>query len=406
MGKCTGMEALDNQINTSFSSELYRQYGWFDDIFLPPVQEASDEFFDKGFEFKLVSISENMNILTKSESFFVTKVQVGPRNDIFIRISQTAISVILDKILGKTNKKFDLSNISDLEAKIITSFNDYLYEKISDNINKENLTKRPDEINLSYFVRNMSSDESARFVISIPKQMLNPKTLAEPENPVDDRVFKDALSEVNLHIGSTMFSVSDIKHISVGDIVVFENSKASEMTLVCDNILQKFTLNPNQELIIPYDDNGGEDMDNSENVTNLWDSLQVEMSAEFDKVKISLGELKDIQEGLVVDISSVYNNKVFLKVGDKVIAKGELVIINDRYGVKISNVTAEDIMAGAPLSIADINPVPAGEQAPVQSAIQNPNAPAQAAQAQPAAGGGGGGDDFDYSDFDIDADDL
>ena len=379
---------IDNSIKTSFSSELYRQFGWFDDTFVPPVQEASDEFFDKGFEFKLVSISENMNVLTKSESFFVTKVQVGPRNDIFIRISQSAISVILDKILGKTNKRFDLSSISDLEAKIITSFNDYLYEKISGNINKENLTKYPEEINMSYFVRNMSSDESARFVISVPKQMLNPLTLAEPENPLNDRIFKDALSEVNLHVGSTMFSVNDIKHISVGDIVVFENSNSHEMTLVCDNILQKFNLNPNEELIIPYDYNGGDEMDNSQNITNLWDSLQVEMSAEFDKIKISLGELKDIQEGLVVDISSVYNNKVSLKVGNKIIAKGELVIINDRYGVKISNVTAEDIMAGAPVSIADVEPI--GE---VQATQQ-------------AQGGAEGGGDFDYSDFDIDADDL
>ena len=405
MGKCSGMEnTFDNTIKTSFSSELYRQFGWFDDTFVPPVQEASDEFFGKGFEFKLVSISENMNVLTKSESFFVTKVQVGPRNDIFIRISQSAISVILDKILGKTNKRFDLSSISDLEAKIITSFNDYLYEKISENINKENLTKYPEEINISYFVRNMSSDESARFVISIPKQMLNPLTLAEPENPLDDRIFKDALSEVNLHVGSTMFSVSDIKHISVGDIVVFENSNSHEMTLVCDNILQKFNLNPNEELIIPYDDNGGDEMDNSQNITNLWDSLQVEMSAEFDKIKISLGELKDIQEGLVVDISSVYNNKVALKVGNKIIAKGELVIINDRYGVKISNVTAEDIMAGAPVSIADAEPI--GEAEPQKSAIINPEAPAEE-QAQPAQGGAeGGGGDFDYSDFDIDADDL
>ena len=396
------MDALDNQIKTSFSSELYRQFGWFRDIFLPPVQEASDEFFDKGFEFKLVSISENMNVLTKSESFFVTKVEVAPRNDIFIRISQTAISVILDKILGKTNKKFELSSISDLEAKIITSFNDYLYSKISDNINKENLTKHPDEINISYFVRNMSSDESARFVISIPKQMLNPKTLAEPEKPIDERMFKDALSEVNLHVGSTFFSVNDIKNISVGDVVLFENSNSREMTLVCDNILQKFSINPNPELIIPYDDNGGDDMDNSVNINNLWDSLQVEMNAEFDKIKISLGELKDIQEGLVVDISSVYNNKVSLKVGDKIIARGELVIINDRYGVKISNVTAEDIMAGAPLSVADVNPVSPDTQ-PVQSAVQNPSAQNSQPQAAPA---GGGGDDFDYSDFDLDADDL
>ncbi len=405
MGKCSGMEnTIDNSIKTSFSSELYRQFGWFDDTFVPPVQEASDEFFDKGFEFKLVSISENMNVLTKSESFFVTKVQVGPRNDIFIRISQSAISVILDKILGKTNKRFDLSSISDLEAKIITSFNDYLYEKISGNINKENLTKYPEEINMSYFVRNMSSDESARFVISVPKQMLNPLTLAEPENPLNDRIFKDALSEVNLHVGSTMFSVNDIKHISVGDIVVFENSNSHEMTLVCDNILQKFNLNPNEELIIPYDYNGGDEMDNSQNITNLWDSLQVEMSAEFDKIKISLGELKDIQEGLVVDISSVYNNKVSLKVGNKIIAKGELVIINDRYGVKISNVTAEDIMAGAPVSIADVEPI--GEVEPQKPAIINPDAPAEEQATQPAQGGAEGGGDFDYSDFDIDADDL
>ena len=395
---------IDNSIKTSFSSELYRQFGWFDDTFVPPVQEASDEFFDKGFEFKLVSISENMNVLTKSESFFVTKVQVGPRNDIFIRISQSAISVILDKILGKTNKRFDLSSISDLEAKIITSFNDYLYEKISGNINKENLTKYPEEINISYFVRNMSSDESARFVISIPKQMLNPLTLAEPENPLNDRIFKDALSEVNLHVGSTMFSVNDIKHISVGDIVVFENSNSHEMTLVCDNILQKFNLNPNEELIIPYDYNGGDEMDNSQNITNLWDSLQVEMSAEFDKIKISLGELKDIQEGLVVDISSVYNNKVSLKVGNKIIAKGELVIINDRYGVKISNVTAEDIMAGAPVSIADVEPV--GEQEEQKSAIINPDAPPEEQATESEPGGAEGGGDFDYSDFDIDADDL
>ena len=129
------METLDTNIKTSFSSELYRQYGWFNDIFLPPIQEASDEFFNKGFEFKLVAISENMNVLTKSETFFVSKIQIAPRNDIYIRISQTAISVILDKILGKTNKKFSLSTLSDLEAKIVTTFSDFMYDKIKDNIN-------------------------------------------------------------------------------------------------------------------------------------------------------------------------------------------------------------------------------------------------------------------------------
>ena len=72
--------------------------------------------------------------------------------------------------------------------------------------------------------------------------------------------------------------------------------------------------------------------------TNLWDSIQVDMTAEFEKVKLSLGELKSIEEGLIVDLCSVYDNKISLKVGGKTIALGELVIINDRFGVKIENV--------------------------------------------------------------------
>ena len=102
------MERPDKDIKTSLPSEVYSQFNWFKNVFEPPVQSASDEFFDPGFEYKLISVSENMNVLTQNESFFVTKVQLDDKNDVFIRISQNAIQVILDKILGKSNKKFDL----------------------------------------------------------------------------------------------------------------------------------------------------------------------------------------------------------------------------------------------------------------------------------------------------------
>ena len=35
---------------------------------------------------------------------------------------------------------------------------------------------------------------------------------------------------------------------------------------------------------------------------NIWDNILVDISAEFEGVKISLGEIKQISEGLVVDI--------------------------------------------------------------------------------------------------------
>lgn len=384
-------------LKTSLPSEIYNQFTWFKEYFEPPVQAASDEFFNPGFEYKLVSISENMNVLTQNESFFVTKVQLDEKNDVFIRISAQAIQVILDKILGKSSKKFDLSNISDLEAKIITTFNEFLYSKVSGKIDKTKLDRKPVTVNLSYFLRNVASDESARLVLSFPKASLAPESLAPvaDENKIDEMIFRECMVDVRVKVGSTKFAVSDIKNLSVGDIVVFDNSDARTMVLYYNNIVQQFLLKQNDAIREDHDANdrkneGEDDMDTS-SLTTLWDSLQIEITAEFETIKISLGDLKNIQEGLVVDVSSVYNNVVSLKVGEQVVAEGELVIVNDRYGVKVNKVTADQYkntdsveglvdmvtQAGANVSVAPNSAISSSADA-------------------------GGGDEFDYSDFDVD----
>ncbi len=404
MGNSTKMEKPDKDIKTSLPSEVYSQFNWFKTYFEPPVQAASDEFFDPGFQYKLVSVSENMNVLTQNESFFVTKVQLDEKNDVFIRVSQNAIRVILDKILGKSNKKFDLSNISDLEAKIIATFNEFVYSKLSSKIDKTKLNKKPITVNLSYFLRNIASDESARFVLSFPKAALSPELLPPipDEKRINEMLFKDCMVDVRVKVGSTKFAVNDIKKLSIGDIVVFDNSDAQTMVLYYNNIIQQFMLKQNEAIIIEHDsdsadDEGDENMDTT-SITALWDSLQIEMSAEFEVIKISLGDLKNIQEGLVVDVSSVYNNNVSLKVGEQIVAEGELVIVNDRYGVKVTKVTADEYkdansvegmvnmvtQAGANVTIAQDSPIQAGGAQP---------AGAPAADA---------GDEFDYSDFDMD----
>jgi len=116
------------------------------------------------------------------------------------------------------------------------------------------------------------------------------------------------------------------------------------------------------------------------------------------KIKIPLGDLKKINEGVIIDVSSIYNNKISLKVEEKLIAEGELVIVNDRYGVKVTKVTADQYknsdsvegmvnmvtQAGANVSIAQNSPVQSNGEAPQQAA------------------GGDGADEFDYSDFDMD----
>ena len=359
-------------IGSIFFDELYKQFSWYDSIFTPVIESCSKEFFYEGFEYKLASVSTNMNVLSQNETFFVTKVKINSKNDVYIRISQDAINVILDKVLGKNNKRFELTEVSELEARVITAFNDFIYESVAPNFTIEPNRRYNEILHLTYFVKSVISDTAAKFIISVPKEILKPEEKGNNGQRFTDMDFADCPVEVNLLLGTTMFPLADIKKLDVGDIVLFENSNSSEMTLICENIVQKFKVNPNIKIIEPYDVSGGNEMDAGN--TNLWDSIQVDMSAEFDKVRVTLGELKSIEEGLIVDLCSVYDNKISLKVGGKSVATGELVIINDRFGVRIENVS-------------DSN----SSSAQAQPQISQQEETEDVAQE----------DDFDYSDFEV-----
>ena len=193
----------------------------------------------------------------------------------------------------KNNKRFELTEVSELEARIITAFNDFIYESLAPNFTIEPNRRYNEILHLTYFVKSEISDTAAKFIISVPKDILNPKGIEQVQKRFSDNDFTDCPVEVNLLLGTTSFPLAEIKKLDAGDIVLFENSNSSEMTLVCENIIQKFSIKPNEKIIEPYDMSGGNEMENEN--TNLWDSIQVDMSAEFDKVKLTLGELKSIE---------------------------------------------------------------------------------------------------------------
>ncbi|HIT55413.1 TPA: FliM/FliN family flagellar motor switch protein [Candidatus Galligastranaerophilus intestinigallinarum] len=101
------------------------------------------------------------------------------------------------------------------------------------------------------------------------------------------------------------------------------------------------------------------------NDKTMWDDIRIEVAAEFKKVKMTLGELKQISKGLVIDLGAVMNNEISLLVENKAVAKGELVIINDKYGVKITDVFASK----KPETKEDVKPIAKeGVQAPPPAA--------------------------------------
>ena len=334
---------INQKINSIDYKELYSQYNWFAKTYPPVIQAACDEFFLPGFKFILAGISKNINTLMDKDAYFVTKIRIDKLHDMFFRTSERAVGIILDKILGKPNSKFNLNKLTDLEAKIITAFNDYMFNMTSQFLSPPPPTlKRTnfDVVHLNFLIKDIEKNETAKFIITLPEVLLNPETVVSQGDKFDYEDFSTSVIDVSVKVGSTRFKLIDVKNIEVDDIVVFDNSDINKMVIKFKDYEKEINLNPNLGLVIPVEDEGGSDNMAGES-TNLWDSIEVEMSAQFDTVKITLGELKKIEEGLVVDLTSIYDNKVTLSVENKPIAKGELVIVNDRYGVKIEEVIAQ-----------------------------------------------------------------
>ena len=397
---------INQKINSIDYKELYAQYNWFAKNFPPAVQSACDEFFDPGFQFILAGISKNINTLMDKDAYFVTKIRIDKLHDMFFRTSEKAVGIILDKILGKPNSRFNLNKLTDLEAKIITAFNDYMFNMVSKFLSPAPPTlKRTnfDVVHLTFLLKDIEKNEVAKFVITLPEELLNPEIVVSKNDKFDYGAFSTSVIDIAVKIGSTKFKLIDVKNIEVDDIVVFDNSNINHMVMKFNDYEKDINLNPNLGLVIPVENEEGEDNMAGEN-TNLWDSIEVEMGAQFDTVKITLGELKKIEEGLVVDLTSIYDNKVTLSVEDKPIARGELVIVNDRYGVKIEEVIAQ-MPAKEEASSAPVEQ--GGLEAELNDSFNENNTEQQApAPGQQSEQPAGEEDEFDYSDFELEDEDI
>ena len=73
----------------------------------------------------------------------------------------------------------------------------------------------------------------------------------------------------------------------------------------------------------------------------LADAPQV-MHAEIARSKVSLYDVMLWKQGTVVKFEKIVGSTIDVLIGDRLIAKGEIVVVNDRYGVRINEITHPD----------------------------------------------------------------
>ena len=400
--------------------------------FAAPVEEAVKDAVENYWELDNIKVKTNAvnnfrdfreeEIISKT-NFFSSQVRVQNHRPVIFRLSEEFTDNILTKVLKSNSNSFNLHVLTELEVKILNNFCEFLYKKIDTVLlpaNEVKITEQSDKnVNIILLV-STNEDECSKLMLSIPKDRLKFEKLNKLASFKDEN-FLTSHSVVKIKAGSSRITLDELKNLSTEDIILLENSNSSKMTLISGELTKEFSVKTDPSLLLNI---STDDQDNNENnakvltsdeVTmekNLWDDIQIEINAEFEKVKMTIGELKQITQGQIVDLGSVFDSEISLFVEDKIVAKGELVIINDKYAVKVNKVYSPQTQipkpapSPAPAAAKPLPPKPAPKPAapPPPAAGAKPLPPKPAPKpapppARPAPKPAAQKEDFDYSDF-------
>jgi len=70
----------------------------------------------------------------------------------------------------------------------------------------------------------------------------------------------------------------------------------------------------------------------------LLGDIPVQATVELGQTELSLKEILELAEGSIIELNRLAGEPLDLKVGGQLIAQGEVVAIDDYYGLRITNV--------------------------------------------------------------------
>lgn len=66
--------------------------------------------------------------------------------------------------------------------------------------------------------------------------------------------------------------------------------------------------------------------------------IPIEVSVELGRTHMTLKDLLDLREGSIVELERLAGEPLDLKVSGQLVAQGEVIAVDDNYGLKITNV--------------------------------------------------------------------
>ena len=388
----------------------------------PELADILNRFWGIPVQVQFFGVSEKQLSFWRLEECYVSQLALqseeteenGERPEAVaqLRLSEGTCQRLLAGALGESAQAFRMEAMTRLETSLMAECSRDLFGGLVKTLLKRRVhfRKTPRHVHFIWLVtpdapavesknglptRFADTVALGKLVLSVPLPALRLEDVADEEAVTSwlaEEVFSDAMVTAHLALGKAHLRLNEVQALEPGDILVLDESRRDKMTLLSSETDEQFpftaAIDPGRlpELPMTQDTPAMQDAKQS-----LWDSLTIEVGAEFVPIRLPLKQLRQMSEGLIVELGDLVQNEIALTVEGRKLATGELLIVGDKFGVRIRSVQGAE----------ETPPPSAYEDIPALPTAAMPSLPAE--DMEPAAEAGEGedflGDGFN-EDFD------
>jgi len=155
--------------------------------------------------------------------------------------------------------------------------------------------------------------------------------------------FKDISVDIKAEIGKVSMPLSDVKKLKAGYVL---NLNPNALLKVNDTVIGNYeVIDGNIKITKITNYNERNYMDQKENVSYELDDLDkvnVQIICELGRTTQTLEQIKSFGEGTILELNKLAGEPVDIFANNVLIAKGEVVVIDENFGVRMLEVSYED----------------------------------------------------------------
>lgn len=356
------------------------------------LQQAFQKFWGLSPVVHLLSISTQPHYYWQMQDFYVAQKSLDTQGTRWaqLRLSEGVCQMLLDESLGTISTGFALASLGSFEVFLLEQFSRTLFMETSAPLIRRPRKKAPSPrrdpmVHFVWVLSGTPEEQTNQLLLSVPLSCLKvPTADADASERIPLHLAESALmhahSAVTVCMGKTAARLDELQQLEPGDLVLLENSETSHWRILhpATGRWQRFAIHlnvPPHKILEPMIEESPPMTHQLTTRQSLWDNLPVEVSATFNPIRMPLKQLKEIEQGLVIEVGDLMDNRVLLEVEGHAVAWGELVILGDKFAVRIQGLP-DSVASDAPTVAKPVSPsAEMSVPAPTEAEDQHPMTP-------------------------------